>query len=218
MQSGKEGGFFGELVKVIIQAGLIALVVRTLLFQPFNIPSGSMIPTLDIGDFLFVSKYAYGYSNHSLPFSPPLFNGRILFSPPKRGDVVVFKLPSDGQTDYIKRVIGLPGDHVTCCNALGEMSVNGTPLDEPYVLKQAGTSAVSLTSFDVVVPPGDLWVMGDNRYDSKDSRYQTDTPDHGFVPEKDVVGRAFVISWPISRWTVLSNYPNTFSGVGPPSK
>ena len=99
-------------MKVIVQALLIALVVRTFLFQPFNIPSGSMIPTLLIGDYLFVSKYAYGYSKHSFPFSPDLFNGRILASPPKRGDVVVFKLPRDGQTDYIKRVIGLPGDKI----------------------------------------------------------------------------------------------------------
>src|SRR5579863_9965950 len=124
MQRTKEGGFFGELIKVIVQAGLIALVVRTLLFQPFNIPSGSMIPTLLIGDFLFVSKYAYGYSNHSLTFSPPLFNGRILSSSPKRGDVVVFKLPRDGQTDYIKRVIGLPGDTVQMKD--GRLYINGT--------------------------------------------------------------------------------------------
>jgi len=108
---GKEGGI-GETVKVIVQALLIALVVRTFLFQPFNIPSGSMIPTLLIGDYLFVSKYSYGYSKHSFPFSPDLFNGRILGSPPKRGDVVVFKLPRDGQTHYIKRVIALPGDKI----------------------------------------------------------------------------------------------------------
>ena len=95
----KEEGGFGETVKVIIQALLIALVVRTLLFQPFNIPSGSMIPTLLIGDYLFVSKYSYGYSKHSIPFSPNLFEGRILASPPKRGDVVVFKLPRDNSTD-----------------------------------------------------------------------------------------------------------------------
>ena len=110
-QGAKEGGR-GETLKVIVQALLIALVVRTFLFQPFNIPSGSMIPTLLIGDYLFVSKYAYGYSDHSIPFSPHLFSGRIFASPPKRGDVVVFKLPRDGQTDYIKRVIGLPGDKI----------------------------------------------------------------------------------------------------------
>ena len=110
-------------MKVIVQALLIALVVRTFLFQPFNIPSGSMIPTLLIGDYLFVSKYAYGYSKHSFPFSPDLFNGRILASPPKRGDVVVFKLPRDGQTDYIKRVIGLPGDKIQMKE--GRLYING---------------------------------------------------------------------------------------------
>ena len=106
-----EGGV-GETIKVVIQALLIALVVRTLLFQPFNIPSGSMIPTLLVGDFLFVSKYSYGYSRYSIPFSPDLFPGRVLASKPKRGDVAVFKLPRDTSQDYIKRVIGLPGDKI----------------------------------------------------------------------------------------------------------
>src|SRR5450759_1936553 len=110
-EGGKEGGK-GETLKVIVQALLIALVVRTFLFQPFNIPSGSLIPTLLIGDYLFVSKYSYGYSKFSFPFSPDLFEGRIFASPPKRGDVAVFKLPRDGETDYIKRVIGLPGDKI----------------------------------------------------------------------------------------------------------
>ena len=119
----KEEGGFGETVKVIIQALLIALVVRTLLFQPFNIPSGSMIPTLLIGDYLFVSKYSYGYSKHSIPFSPDIFEGRILASPPKRGDVVVFKLPRDNSTDYIKRVIGLPGDRIQMIE--GRLYING---------------------------------------------------------------------------------------------
>ena len=121
-QSAKEGGK-GDTLKVIVQALLIALVVRTFLFQPFNIPSGSMIPTLLIGDYLFVSKYSYGYSDHSIPFSPHLFYGRILASPPKRGDVVVFKLPRDGQTDYIKRVIGLPGDKIQMKD--GRLYING---------------------------------------------------------------------------------------------
>ena len=118
----EEGGIL-ETIKVIVQALLIALVVRTLLFQPFNIPSGSMIPTLLIGDYLFVSKYAYGYSKFSIPFAPPLFSGRILASPPKRGDIVVFKLPSDGETDYIKRVIGLPGDKIQMIE--GRLYING---------------------------------------------------------------------------------------------
>ena len=104
-----EGGLL-ETIKVVIQALAIALVIRTLLFQPFNIPSGSMIPTLLIGDYVFVSKYSYGYSNYSIPFGPNWFSGRILGAEPKRGDVVVFKLPRDNETDYIKRVIGLHPD------------------------------------------------------------------------------------------------------------
>ena len=107
----KEGGLM-EALRIIFHALLLALVVRTLFFQPFNIPSGSMIPSLLIGDYLFVSKYTYGYSRHSIPFSPPIFSGRIWAGSPERGDVAVFKLPSDGTSDYIKRVIGLPGDTV----------------------------------------------------------------------------------------------------------
>src|SRR5215203_247985 len=114
----KEEGGLWETIKVIIQALLIAVVVRTVLFQPFNIPSGSLIPTLLIGDYLFVSKYAYGYSKHSIPFSPPVFSGRIFGSEPKRGDIAVFKLPKDNSTDYIKRVIGLPGDHIQVVNGI----------------------------------------------------------------------------------------------------
>ena len=123
MAKKKEEGGFGETVKVIVQALLIALVVRTFLFQPFNIPSGSLIPTLLIGDYLFVSKYSYGYSKHSFPFSPDLFSGRIIGSEPKRGDIAVFKLPRDGSTDYIKRVIGLPGETVQMIE--GRLYING---------------------------------------------------------------------------------------------
>src|SRR5262250_2697599 len=111
----KEGGF-AETVRVVFHALIIALVIRTFLFQPFNIPSGSLVPTLLVGDYLFVSKYAYGYSHFSLPsfldLDPQAMPGRIFASEPKRGDIIVFKLPSDGQTDYIKRLIGLPGDKI----------------------------------------------------------------------------------------------------------
>ena len=99
-----------ETAKTVIYAVLIALFIRTVAYEPFNIPSGSMIPTLLVGDYLFVSKYSYGYSRHSLPLSPNVFSGRILNSAPERGDVAVFKLPSDNETDYIKRIVGLPGD------------------------------------------------------------------------------------------------------------
>src|SRR5471030_1049072 len=117
----------GETIKVIVQALLIALVIRTLLFQPFNIPSGSLIPTLLIGDYLFVSKYSYGYSHFSLPgfldLAPAAMPCRVFASQPKRGDIIVFKLPRDGETDYIKRLIGLPGDKIQMIH--GRLYING---------------------------------------------------------------------------------------------
>jgi signal peptidase I len=124
-----------ETVKVVLQALAIALIVRTVLFQPFNIPSASLVPTLLVGDYLFVSKYTYGYSKHSIPFSPDIFSGRIFGAQPKRGDIVVFKLPRDGSTDYIKRLIGLPGDKIQMID--GRLYINGkqAPREEitPYV-------------------------------------------------------------------------------------
>jgi signal peptidase I len=112
-----------ENIKTLVYAGLIAVAVRTVAFEPFNIPSGSMIPTLLVGDYLFVSKYSYGYSRFSLPFSPQLFSGRILETLPDRGDVAVFKYPRDNATDYIKRIVGLPGDKVQMRQ--GQLYING---------------------------------------------------------------------------------------------
>lgn len=119
----KTTGGWLESVKTILYAALIAIGIRTVAFEPFNIPSGSMIPTLLVGDYLFVSKFSYGYSRHSMPFSPNLFDGRIFGSLPRRGDVAVFKLPRDGATDYIKRIIGLPGDRIQV--RAGRLYVNG---------------------------------------------------------------------------------------------
>jgi signal peptidase I len=115
-----------ETLKTIVYAVLIAVAVRTVAFEPFNIPSGSMVPTLLVGDYLFVSKYSYGYSRHSLPFSLPLIPGRIFFNEPERGDVAVFKTPEDNSTDYIKRIVGLPGDRIAVRN--GILQVNGEPV------------------------------------------------------------------------------------------
>jgi signal peptidase I len=217
--------FLRDLAVIVVVALLASFLIKTFLIRSFFIPSESMKNTLQVNDRILVNELVPG------------------LIPLQRGDVVVFRDPGDwlppaapaatgpvaaaadwvlslvglSTTDsndhLIKRVIGLPGDHVKCCTPLGQLSVNGTPIEEPYVLKQEGTSAVSGTSFNITVPKNDLWVMGDNRYDSKDSRYNTDTPTHGFVPEKDVVGRAFVISWPITRWTFLSDYPETFTGL-----
>lgn len=124
-QEKQESGY-SEFFRVALQALLIALVIRTFLFQPFNIPSGSMKATLLVGDYLFVSKYSYGYSRYSFPFGIIPFSGRILSGAPERGDVVVFKLPKDNSTDYIKRVIGLPGDKIQMIG--GVLNINGKPI------------------------------------------------------------------------------------------
>ncbi len=121
----KQQSVWAENVKTIVYAGLIAVGVRTVLFEPFNIPSGSMIPTLLVGDYLFVSKYSYGYSKYSMPLSPPLFHGRIFGDMPHRGDVAVFKWPHDNSTDYIKRIVGLPGDRLQVKE--GVLYINGEP-------------------------------------------------------------------------------------------
>src|SRR6202040_2193755 len=211
----KEGGI-AETGRVIIHALLIALVIRTLLFQPFNIPSGSMKATLLIGDYLFVSKYSYGYSPYPLPLSPPLFSGRILGSEPQRGDVVVFRLPKDDSTDYIKRVIGLPGDRIQMID--GVLYINGTPVKRERVddfiddenggaervrrWRETLPNGVSYLSLDLqdngfldntqeyLVPPGHYFMMGDNRDNSTDSRVLAAV---GYVPFENLVGKAQII-------------------------
>jgi signal peptidase I len=210
-----------ETVKVVVQALLIAIVVRTFLFQPFNIPSGSLIPTLLIGDYLFVSKYSYGYSKFSFPFAPDLFEGRVFGSLPKRGDVAVFKLPSDGKTDYIKRVIGLPGDTVQM--AQGRLVINGQivprqPTHEivtedafghkvpvptyietlpggvsHLIIQRDGDSGFLSNTGIFKVPSGDYFMMGDNRDNSTDSRVPQEDNGVGYVPLQNFVGRAELI-------------------------
>ena len=205
---------WGETLRTVVYAVIIALGIRTFAYEPFNIPSGSMIPTLLVGDFLFVSKFSYGYSRYSLPFSLPLISDRVFASEPERGDVIVFKLPKDNKTDYIKRLIGLPGDRIQMKH--GILHINGEPVSRRLVATHEKTSYLG-QSFEVleyvetlpggrthrileesdqetydqtaeyVVPEGHFFFMGDNRDSSLDSRAQHHV---GFVPFKNLVGRA----------------------------
>ncbi len=214
----QQGGVW-ETVKVVIEALLIALVFRTFLFHPFNIPSGSMEPTLLIGDYLFVSKFSYGYSKYSFPFSPPLFDGRVWEGDgPERGDVAVFRPPREPDTDYIKRVIGLPGDRIQMRD--GALYINDEPVQRESLgewegrdrfgrdrsIRQFretlpnGVSYITLDETDngpgdntrvFEVPPGHYFLMGDNRDNSQDSRFLNGTV--GYVPAENLVGRAEII-------------------------
>ncbi len=215
-----------ETVQTIIYAVLIAVVVRTLAFEPFSIPSGSMLPTLRVGDYLFVAKYAYGYSRYSLPFGLPLIPGRPFFDEPERGDVVVFKLPSDNETDYIKRIVGLPGDRIRVIG--GILHINGAPVRrqriEDYVRRTPHGGVVRMAQYietlpngrrhriiemsddwaldntgEYTVPPGHYFAMGDNRDNSLDSRVIGGV---GFVPALNLVGRAELLFFSLDpdRW------------------
>ena len=216
----KKSGGFGETINVIAQALILALIIRTLFFQPFSIPSGSMRPTLLEGDYLFVTKWAYGYSKHSLPFSPNLFEGRIWGSQPERGDVVVFKYPPNPALDYIKRVIGLPGDRIQVRRGVLYINDQAVPreqvgqIDNPDiteenrpvdVYRETLPNGVSYNTLDLspnavgddtrefVVPPAHYFMMGDNRDNSTDSRFTV-----GYVPEENLVGRANIIFFSIA--------------------
>jgi signal peptidase I len=218
----KEGGT-AETVRVVFHALIIALVIRTFLFQPFNIPSGSMKETLLVGDYLFVSKYSYGYSKYSFPFSPNLFEGRIWSATPVRGDIVVFRLPRDDSTDYIKRVIGLPGDRIQMIE--GVLHINGEPVKreriEDFIDHEEGgrtarikrwretlPNGVSYTTLDLidngfhdntpvyVVPAGHYFMMGDNRDNSTDSRVLSQV---GYVPLQNIVGKAQIIFFSVEE-------------------
>ena len=217
MQEKKTNSFFDTL-KTIVYAVLIALIVRTVAFEPFNIPSGSMMPTLLVGDYLFVSKFSYGYSKHSLPFSLPILPDRVLFEEPERGDVAVFKLPSDNKTDYIKRVIGLPGDKIQMKN--GRLFINNKMVKREKIgdyiqtddggklrrtvryietlpngktheiLEEWGDKGPLDNTGVYEVPAGHYFAMGDNRDNSQDSRVR---PQVGFIPKENLVGRAEVL-------------------------
>ena len=240
----KKSGGLGETVSVVVQAVLLALVIRSVLFQPFSIPSGSMRPTLLEGDYLFVTKWAYGYSRHALPFSPNLFSGRIWSGEPERGDVAVFKFPPNPSIDYIKRVIGLPGDRIQVRDGL--LRINGAPIrrelidriDDEDVTERVGPvdvyretlpNGVSYRTLDLskgtpgddtrefIVPEGHYFMMGDNRDNSTDSRFNV-----GYVPADHLVGRANIIFFSIAggasplevwKWPLLARPSRLFNRV-----
>lgn len=236
----KQSGAFGETFSVIVQALLLAVILRTLFFQPFSIPSGSMKDTLLVGDYLFVSKFSYGYSKYSLPFAPDIFDGRIWGSEPERGDVAVFKFPPNPNIDYIKRVVGLPGDKIQMID--GALHINGEaverkrgPLftdDETGQIVQSFIetlpNGVTYSTLDInnsstdntrvfEVPEGHYFMMGDNRDNSSDSRLSV-----GFVPYENFVGKASVIFFsirdgnhPLAVWEWPENlrFDRIFTGL-----
>jgi signal peptidase I len=212
--SKKKSGVIGETLRTVIYAVLIAIGIRIFAYEPFNIPSASMEPTLLVGDYLFVSKFSYGYSRYSIPLGFPLFDGRVLASEPERGDVAVFKLPSDNSTDYIKRIVGLPGDTIQVIG--GILHINGEPVEREPVGDARRTDAYgnastvheyietlpngvrhriwensdqgSLDNTPVYRVPADhFFAMGDNRDSSQDSRVLSAV---GYVPFENLVGRA----------------------------
>ena len=217
--------FLIDLVAIVGFALILSVLIKAFLIRSFFIPSGSMLDTLQINDRIIVNVLA--------PEVVEL----------QHGDVVVFKDPGgwlgvasavekepleqlgdfvlgtfgitapDSAEHLVKRVIGLPGDDITCCDADGKLLLNGLPLDEPYL--RAGSNPSDI-EFSVTVPAGQLWVMGDNRGNSTDSRYHQDLPTGGFVPIDVVVGRAMLISWPVENWTYLDNYQDTFNVVPKP--
>lgn len=210
MKNKKPKGKFSNLIGLGL-AVLAALFIRSVAFEPYNIPSSSMVPTLLVGDYLFISKYPYGWSRHSFPFSVPFIpTGRLMYTPPKQGDVVIFKVPTDNRTDYIKRVIGLPGDKIQMIN--GRLFINDKIVEREFVkkeywqteqgnmhyaryietlpngLKHTIYELTDITVADntepVVVPENHFFMMGDNRDNSMDSRF------FGVVPYENLEGRA----------------------------
>ena len=200
-------------IKTIFYALIIAIIIRSLFIQPFYIPSSSMEPNLLVGDRLFVTKYSYGYSKHSLPFSPPIFKGRIFNQIPKRGDVIVFKTPADNRTDYIKRLIGLPGDKIQFVE--GDLYINDNQVLKTIKSKKeiiyCGNQTIRVNTFDEKLPNGkhynavylknfsfqnsdaffipdkNYFFLGDNRDCSKDSRFLSEV---GYVHQDNLVGKA----------------------------
>jgi signal peptidase I len=227
-----------ETIKTILIALLLAVTFRSVAFEPFHIPTGSMKDNLLVGDYLFVSKYSYGYSRFSFPFGIPLFEGRVLeLSQPKRGDVVVFRLPVNTRIDYIKRIIGMPGDNIQIKE--GIVYINGEPLKREqktdFVDDEKKDNIKSIARFSEAlpegrmieilkehkkgpadntqiyqVPAGHYFMMGDNRDNSHDSRYLDDV---GYVPYENIVGHAQIIFFSTNGTAQLKNPLSWFSAI-----
>jgi signal peptidase I len=221
--------FLRDVLVIVLVAVLVSFLVKTFVVRSFYIPSGSMENTLLVNDRILVDEIT------------PRFGGY------EHGEIVVFRDPGgwlppstqptrspivegfdwllslvglsapDSDDHLVKRIIGLPGDHVVCCNAIGQITVNDVPIEESSYLKlPPGETAASGDPFDIVVPDDSLWVLGDNRYRSKDSRYNQDQPGKGFVPLANVVGRAFLVTWPLDRFGMLDFHAEVFAGVPDP--
>ena len=208
--------FIIDNLKTLFYALIIAIFIRSIFLQPFYIPSSSMEPNLLVGDRLFVTKYSYGYSKHSFPFSPNLFKGRIMFSEPKRGDVIVFKTPADNRTDYIKRLIGLPGDKIQFID--GDLYINNNQIFKNLVSSEdvifCGNQIIKVNTFEeklpngkkykatyrkeysfqnsdmFLIPKNHFFFLGDNRDCSKDSRFLSEV---GYVHKNNLVGKAQIL-------------------------
>jgi signal peptidase I len=234
-------GFWRTIVSFAVASfvlmPIIPLLIRIFLFQPFDMPAGSMMPTLLVGDYIFVSKYAYGYTHYSLPFSPRLFSGRLLASEPQRGDVVVFRLPKDDSIDYVKRIVGLPGERIQMIDDV--LQINGQPIKheriEDFVTGDTGPLArmkryretlPNGVSYTVIafansgfyantpvytVPLGHYFVLGDNLDNSTDSRVLSQI---GYVPFENLIGRAAMIFYSIDRGSSGAQHTIRFERIG----
>jgi signal peptidase I len=203
----RDNSFWRELPILLGAAIVVAILVRTFVLQTYWVPSASMEHTLNINDRVLVNKLVYDFRD------------------PHRGEVIVFNSPVSWRTEpnekvFVKRVIGTPGDHVVCCNAQNKITINGVAITEPYLNHDQPHTLAAVSKFDIIVPPGRLWVEGDNRYNSGDSLANWLSTNHNMqastIPISSVIGRAFALFWPVGRATWLT-VPSTFSDIPPPS-